>query len=114
MAAIVSEVELIVFIDAFYLGRVDGQGCRDSSVRGSNAHGGLDVSVQIGFGIDSVLVALYVEIVARLVQPYLQRQACIRPYDIVCVVRCLIVSGCECTVNPRLHQLMVALSIGII
>lgn len=63
-AAIVSEIELVVLVCIFHLGRIESQGCRDTPIRGSDAHGGLEVGFQVGLGTGTVLVTLRMDVVA--------------------------------------------------
>ena len=113
-ATIVGKVELIVLVGTFHLGWIDSQRGRDSPVGAADAHGSLEVGAQVGLGTDAVLISPHVEVVARLVQPHLQRQSSFGSYDIVRVIGCLIISLREHTIDPRSHLLVVALRIGLI
>ena len=66
-AAVVFEIQLIVFIGSLNLGRVEGERCGKVAIVHLKSDGGIALGVQVVFGIDIVHRSLGVDIVSRLV-----------------------------------------------
>ena len=66
--AIVVEVELVVFVQTFHLGRIDSNSSGNATIGGANAHGSLVAGLEIGLRVEAVHCTLGVEVITRLVQ----------------------------------------------
>ena len=112
--AVVVEVELIVLVDSFPLGRVNGHSDTYSAVYTSHRERGLMAGFQVGLAISIIHRSPSMEGITRLVHSHLQRETSLGTYDIARVIGCPIVSGREHTIHLRPHLLVAALGISLI